>query len=417
MLSSLGVLAPLVLFYQQVKDFALKFLHIFWKKRELTYDFWVPFYKMMTSRSFIITFDDYHIFKSDLYSDKYGIMLPVLLKLTGLELALYKGFIPVLFIANKTTGAACVSYIKFTFPFERLLREVSKQYYDELSRMVKSSVPNRFHIDYRRGKSLKFLTSQHENTLTPTPSSSQSRSSNEVVQQNAKLLDVYTVMALGMNDRILCDSPQSFKYFSPGKEEKNKYQLTHLGAKILHQCEAWLKSATWYQERNIDWRRAFLLYGAPGNGKSSTVLEIARLLRIPIFIYDLSTFDNNEFQESLDQLSRDPAIILFEDLETVFEGRNKLSGVNSIKNKLIFATTNHIEKLDEAVFRDGRMDEKFEVMPLNVEEKTAMAQNILEEWPELIVKVLSESEYDSTAQFENRCVRTALSRFWQDKKG
>lgn len=39
---------------------------------------------------------------------------------------------------------------------------------------------------------------------------------------------------------------------------------------------------------------------------------------------------------------------------------NFLDGIEESTNRLVFMTTNHVEKLDPALIRDGRIDRKIE---------------------------------------------------------
>jgi chaperone BCS1 len=176
-----------------------------------------------------------------------------------------------------------------------------------------------------------------------------------------------------------------------------------------------------------------LLNGKPGNGKSALVFEVARRTKMPIYVFDLSTMDNEEFARNMDlNLTSFPAIILFEDIDSVFEGRknitatdnfgglsfdcfiNKLSGVKSVDNKFIFVTTNHLEKVDPAITRSGRIDEVIDLPKLTTDEKKNMAKVILSNLSEeQINSIVIEGEPDTTAEFENRCVRLALENYWK----
>ena len=63
-----------------------------------------------------------------------------------------------------------------------------------------------------------------------------------------------------------------------------------------------------------------------------------------------------------------PKFVVFEDIDCVFDGRegkskvtfsgllNALDGLSSGRNQVTFMTTNHIENLDEALIRPGRVD-------------------------------------------------------------
>jgi len=167
-----------------------------------------------------------------------------------------------------------------------------------------------------------------------------------------------------------------------------------------------------------------------GKRKSSLVLEIAKKLKIPIYILDLSSMSNEEFEEIIDKrITCESSILLIEDIDNIFDKRtnitrtqnscgltfdfllNKISGVNSIQNKLLFITTNHIDKIDEALIRPGRIDEIVELQPLNYNEKLCLAENIINN-DKLIPRALEDGKDDTTAEFENRCIRIATDNFW-----
>jgi SpoVK/Ycf46/Vps4 family AAA+-type ATPase len=67
------------------------------------------------------------------------------------------------------------------------------------------------------------------------------------------------------------------------------------------------------------------------------------------------------------------SILLIEDIDTYFDGRNsgtkinfstfinEISGVKAKEDIILFITTNHKNKIDEALMRSGRLDMHFEI--------------------------------------------------------
>ncbi|KAK0385170.1 hypothetical protein NLU13_7648 [Sarocladium strictum] len=166
----------------------------------------------------------------------------------------------------------------------------------------------------------------------------------------------------------------------------------------------------WYANRGIPYRRGYLLHGPPGTGKSSLSLALAGHFRMRIYIVSLSSVVANE--ESLASLFVDlprRCLVLLEDIDsaglthlrderdvsaapssppmrlpmtdsddngsdmaegpmmpgssTSSGGRlslsgllNILDGVASQEGRLLVMTTNHLEKLDKALVRPGRVD-------------------------------------------------------------
>jgi mitochondrial chaperone BCS1 len=152
---------------------------------------------------------------------------------------------------------------------------------------------------------------------------------------------------------------------------------------LISDMQVFLDSEDWYFNRGIPYRRGYLLYGPPGTGKTSFVTAAAGALNLIICIINLSSEAMSD--ESLNLLlSSAPygSIVLFEDIDAAFttsvpndpqsdtnDYRNRehsrltfsgllnaLDGVAAQEGKMIFLTTNHIEKLDPALLRPGRID-------------------------------------------------------------
>ena len=131
----------------------------------------------------------------------------------------------------------------------------------------------------------------------------------------------------------------------------------------------------WYLERGIPYRRGYLLYGPPGTGKSSAVLAIASAMKMDIAILSLanSSLDDDDLCQLLSNCPVN-SIVLIEDIDCVFVERkatedkpnkltfsgllNAIDGVAAGEGRILFATTNHIERLDPALIRPGRIDRK-----------------------------------------------------------
>ena len=57
---------------------------------------------------------------------------------------------------------------------------------------------------------------------------------------------------------------------------------------VLNDAKDFLASKEWYAERGIPHRRGYLLYGAPGAGKTSLIHSIAGELNLDVYILSLS---------------------------------------------------------------------------------------------------------------------------------
>jgi chaperone BCS1 len=157
----------------------------------------------------------------------------------------------------------------------------------------------------------------------------------------------------------------------------------------------------WYSNRGIPYRRGYLLYGPPGTGKSSLSFAIAGYFKLKIYIVSLNSPSMNE--ENLGTLFAElpkRCVVLLEDIDTAglthtrdtpapsttgpedekpkrpptpvsapvpatIPGGGKISlsallnvidGVASQEGRVLIMTTNHIDKLDDALIRPGRVD-------------------------------------------------------------
>lgn len=138
--------------------------------------------------------------------------------------------------------------------------------------------------------------------------------------------------------------------------------------RLLNDIVSFGQSEQWYAERGIPWRRSFLLYGPPGNGKTSFIAALAGELGLNIYVINMgSKFITDENLSDLMSETPKRCVLLLEDIDAAFIARtdaplthsgllNAIDGVGSIEGRLFFMTTNHIEALSEAFLRPGRVD-------------------------------------------------------------
>ena len=146
--------------------------------------------------------------------------------------------------------------------------------------------------------------------------------------------------------------------------------------KIVDDVKYFLGDSGRYYSRGIPYSRGYLLYGPPGSGKSSFIKALAGELDYNIAILNLS--ERGLTDDRLNHLLANTpqrTLVLLEDADAAFSNRrqtdsdgytganvtfsgllNALDGVDSAEERILFFTTNHPEKLDEAFIRPGRVD-------------------------------------------------------------
>jgi len=169
---------------------------------------------------------------------------------------------------------------------------------------------------------------------------------------------------------------------------------------LINDAREFLESKRWYAERGIPYRRGYLLYGAPGSGKTSIIHSLAGELDLDVYVISLSRarFDDSSLNALIAELP-EKCIALMEDIDAAFhrslnrepeptakpegDGKqaqappaganapppppppsqitlsgllNALDGVGAQEGRILFATTNKYSALDPALCRPGRMD-------------------------------------------------------------
>ncbi|XP_030530795.1 AAA-ATPase At3g50940-like [Rhodamnia argentea] len=156
---------------------------------------------------------------------------------------------------------------------------------------------------------------------------------------------------------------------------------------IVDDLERFLKRKEYYRRVGKAWKRGYLLYGPPGTGKSSLVAAMANYLNFDIYDLELSGLHSNAELRRLLVATANRSILVVEDIDCTIELQDRLSATRAARmsimpdgypredltlsgllnfidglwsscgdERIIVFTTNHKEKLDQALLRPGRMD-------------------------------------------------------------
>ncbi len=153
------------------------------------------------------------------------------------------------------------------------------------------------------------------------------------------------------------------------------------------------RSKSWFDKRDMPYSRSYLLYGTPGNGKTSAIRAISKFFNTEpqtfsftarwddpdaSFLHWITGGNNADspeeyrtvFNGSQEKENTRIRILLLEDIDRFFSKEegvktpvsfsailNALDGVDQRKNSILIATANNPEKIDSQVlFRPGRFD-------------------------------------------------------------
>lgn len=162
--------------------------------------------------------------------------------------------------------------------------------------------------------------------------------------------------------------------------------------RVVKDIEKFRASRKRYRHLGVPYHRGYLLYGPPGTGKTSLVSGLAAKFGMSVYAVNLTEFNDRTLKSAINDVPQN-AVILFEDIDCMKSGNRRpdqsgrdrteapgprrekddladrlgvsLSGLLSVldgfhapENVLFVMTTNHVESLDPALLRPGRIDYK-----------------------------------------------------------
>ncbi|CAL5078939.1 unnamed protein product [Urochloa decumbens] len=175
---------------------------------------------------------------------------------------------------------------------------------------------------------------------------------------------------------------------------------------IVDDLDAFRNGEEYYKRVGKAWKRGYLLHGPPGTGKSTMIAAMANHLKYDIYDVELTMVRNNNDLRRILIETTSKSIILIEHIDCSLDltgerAKKKaaaqlydpyastvtLSGLLNFidglwsalgSERIVVFTTNHIDKLDPALIRRGRMDKKIEMSYCSFDAFKTLAKNYLD---------------------------------------
>jgi len=202
------------------------------------------------------------------------------------------------------------------------------------------------------------------------------------------------------------DHPTTFETLAMERAKKKE---------IMEDLDAFRENRDFYRRTGKPWKRGYLLHGPPGTGKSTMVAAMANYLDYDIYDVELTVVHTNTDLRRLLIETTSKSIIVIEDIDCSLDltgdrakQQRRRHGPSAAKapddaddrprstvtlsgllnfidglwsacggERIVVFTTNHVDRLDPALIRRGRMDMHIEMSYCGFEAFQTLAKNYL----------------------------------------
>jgi chaperone BCS1 len=199
-----------------------------------------------------------------------------------------------------------------------------------------------------------------------------------------------------------------------------------------------------YERLGVPYHRGYLLHGPPGTGKTSLVSALAAYFGLSIYTVNLADFSDRSLMVAVNDVPRN-SVLLFEDIDCMKGSQsrggtetsggqngsallstkenpsiqngitlsgllNVLDGFHAPTGVLFVMTTNHVEKLDQALLRPGRIDYKLHLGKASHHQKLELFRRFFPESSEAEARGFVEGSRSAETMAEFQGLLLALEQ-------
>ena len=184
-----------------------------------------------------------------------------------------------------------------------------------------------------------------------------------------------------------------------------------LAERIRSEVTGVLRSAKTLSRYGLNSKKGFILAGEPGNGKTLLLKILANTMDVTCLLVPFNKQGPEKSMASIFRLARElaPIMLILEDVDLYGEERenapdseylgelmNELDGMIDNKEIIVFATTNHLARVEKALQnRPGRFDRVYKIMNPDLIGRRRLLKHFIDKVPHQIsgedIDVLAEA--------------------------